>query len=63
MLQLQARACEPLESDGDDDTSDCIEWLSVLAAAVPCTSRAFSAQLQAAGVDDNARVIAVLLPR
>jgi hypothetical protein len=63
MLQLQARACVPLESEGDDDTCDCIEWLSVLAAAVPPTSPTFSAQLLAAGVDENACVIAVLLPQ
>ncbi len=74
MLQLKARA-QPDEGtaaaaaaaavsscDGaTDDAFDCIEWLSVLAAAVPITSRDFSHQLQTAGVESCACAVAAHL--
>ena len=56
MMQLQ-RA--PQHCDGDDDVCDCIEWLAVLAAAVPSTSRVFVSQLLAVGLDDCACAITV----
>ena len=78
MLQLKARA-QPDEGDSaaaasaaasdfscdgsTDDAFDCIEWLSVLAAAVPITSRDFSHQLQSAGVESCACAIAGHLHR
>lgn len=76
MLQLKAHA-RPDEGDSaaaaaaaasscdgaTDDAFDCIEWLSVLAAAVPITSRDFSHQLQTAGVESCACVAAAHLHR
>ena len=59
MLQLQALALAPEQGDGDDDVSSCVEWLSVLAAAVPCTSPAFSTQLLDAGLESCAHAITV----
>jgi hypothetical protein len=71
MLQLKAHA-RPDEGDSaaasscdgaTDDAFDCIEWLSVLAAAVPVTSRDFSHQLQTAGVESCACAIAAHLKK
>ena len=59
MLQLQALALAPVKGDSDTDVSGCVEWLSVLAAAVPCTSPAFSAQLLDSGLENCAHAITV----
>lgn len=60
MLQLQALAGAPEQGDGDTDgVCGCVEWLSVLAAAVPCTSPAFSAQLLDAGLENCTHAITV----
>jgi hypothetical protein len=59
MLQLQALALAPEQGDGDADVCGCVEWLSVLAAAVPCTSPAFSAQLLDAGLENCTHAITV----
>jgi hypothetical protein len=70
MLQLKAHA-RPDEGDSaaaasscddsTDDAFDCIEWLSVLAAAVPITPPDFTHQLQTAGVESCACAVAAHL--
>ena len=60
---FNAAAADDDDDDGDNDACDCIEWLAVLAAEVPCTPLEFRAQLQALGAPATAVAIAVHLQR
>jgi hypothetical protein len=61
MQQLQLLA-QPTAHDPDDaDQLDCVEWLAILAAAVPITSRGFAEQLAMTGLDTAAQTLALQL--